>query len=181
MVTRKDNRIHKESQKWNHISANTSRSTPNLAAKANGDTSQVSKRRLPEDAYGNAPQDLDDMAKAELLETQYPAMQSHIPRLQHLYSGVANITEGISKNGKLSVGERWGTTPLKVTNELPKSPYTRQLCVNAGWPKGREPYGHGDPIVVVGVTTHRGERESRSQGKGGQVSAIHRRGGTRDA
>ena len=31
-------------------------------------------------------------------------------------------------------------------------------------PNGR---GHGTLIVVVGVTTHRGKRESRLQGKGG--------------
>jgi hypothetical protein len=181
METLTDNRIHKGSQRWNPFSARTSRSTPNLMAKAKGDTSQVSKWRLPEDAYGNALQDLGDMAKADLLESQYPATQSHVLRLQHLHCGVTSITVRCSKHGKLSVGERWGTTPLKGTNEMPKSPYTRLLYANAGWPKGRESYGHGDPIVVVGVTPHRGERESRSQGKGGQVLAIPGWGGARDA
>ncbi len=42
-----------------------------------------------------------------------------------------------------------------------------------GLPKGREPYGNGVPIVVVGVTTHHGERESRSQGEGGQVDQVN--------
>ncbi|MBC8180007.1 hypothetical protein H8E88_02675 [candidate division KSB1 bacterium] len=36
-------------------------------------------------------------------------------------------------------------------------------------PKWREPYGDGVPIVVVGVTSHRGERESRLQGEVEQV------------
>lgn len=35
-------------------------------------------------------------------------------------------------------------------------------------PAGREPYGNGVLVVVVGVTPHRGERESRSQGEGEQ-------------
>jgi group II intron reverse transcriptase/maturase len=39
-----------------------------------------------------------------------------------------------------------------------------------GSPKGRESYGDGAPIVAVGVTTHQGERESRSQGQVGQVT-----------
>jgi hypothetical protein len=38
-----------------------------------------------------------------------------------------------------------------------------------GLPKRREAYGNGVPIVVVGVTSHQGERESRSQGEGEQV------------
>jgi hypothetical protein len=32
---------------------------------------------------------------------------------------------------------------------------------NVGWPNGREPHGHGVPVVVSG-------RESRPQGEGGQ-------------
>src|SRR3989442_306300 len=40
---------------------------------------------------------------------------------------------------------------------------------NAGSPKGRESYGDGGPILVVGVTPHQGVRENRKQGEGGQV------------
>ena len=36
---------------------------------------------------------------------------------------------------------------------------------NSGWPTGREPYGHGVSVVVVGATPHLGERESRLQGE----------------
>ena len=39
-------------------------------------------------------------------------------------------------------------------------------------PKGREFYGDGVPVVVVGVTPHQGERESRLQGEVEQVSQI---------
>jgi hypothetical protein len=41
----------------------------------------------------------------------------------------------------------------------------------AGSPKGREPYGDGDPIVVGGVTPTHGGWESQLQGKGGQEFA----------
>lgn len=38
-----------------------------------------------------------------------------------------------------------------------------------GLPTGRESYGDGVPIVVVGVTPHQGKRESRLQGEVEQV------------
>ena len=47
---------------------------------------------------------------------------------------------------------------------------------NSGSPKGREPYGDGVPVVVVGVTPHQGERESRLQGQVAQVFTIIRNG-----
>ena len=40
---------------------------------------------------------------------------------------------------------------------------------NVGSPTGREPYGDGVPVVVVGAASHRGGRENRSQGEGAQV------------
>jgi hypothetical protein len=52
---------------------------------------------------------------------------------------------------------------------------------NAGSPKGREFYGDGGLIVVAGVTTRQGVRESRKQGEGGQVAGYSELGGTRDA
>jgi hypothetical protein len=35
---------------------------------------------------------------------------------------------------------------------------------------GREPYGDGVLVVVVGVTTHQGAWESHAQGEGAQVA-----------
>lgn len=40
---------------------------------------------------------------------------------------------------------------------------------NTGCSKGREPYEYRVPIIVDEVTTIQGGRESRLQGKGGQV------------
>jgi hypothetical protein len=52
----------------------------------------------------------------------------------------------------------------------------RMTRMNVGSPNGREPYGDGGLVVVAGVTTGRGGRESRPQGEGGQVTG-HRRVG----
>jgi group II intron reverse transcriptase/maturase len=41
-----------------------------------------------------------------------------------------------------------------------------------GSPAGREPYGDGLLIVVVGVTTHQGEREVRLQGEAAKVTLM---------
>jgi hypothetical protein len=46
---------------------------------------------------------------------------------------------------------------------------SRMARTNVGSPAGREPYGDGGLVVVAGVTSGRGGRESRPQGEGGQV------------
>ena len=47
---------------------------------------------------------------------------------------------------------------------------------NAGSPTGRKPHGDGGLVVVAGVTTGQGGRESRLQGEGGQVIGHHQVG-----
>jgi hypothetical protein len=47
---------------------------------------------------------------------------------------------------------------------------SRTAGTNVGSPKGREPYGDAVPVVVAGVTTCQGRRESRLQGEGAQVT-----------
>src|SRR6266545_4349388 len=54
-------------------------------------------------------------------------------------------------------GDEWGTYVALL----------RMSRTNAGSPTGREPYGDGVPIVVAGVTTCQGGRESRSTGRRG--------------
>jgi hypothetical protein len=63
----------------------------------------------------------------------------------------------------------------------PKFRSTRTTRTNVGSPTGRESYGDGGPVVVAGVTTCRGVRESRNQGEGGQVTGHHNPGGRRNA
>ncbi len=45
---------------------------------------------------------------------------------------------------------------------------------NTGWPNRGDLHGHGVLMVVVGVTPHRGERESRSQGEAGQAGELEK-------
>ena len=52
----------------------------------------------------------------------------------------------------------------------------RTTETNVGSPTGREPYGDGGLVVVAGVTTGQGGRESRPQGEGGQVIGHRRLG-----
>jgi len=58
---------------------------------------------------------------------------------------------------------------VKEMSGRPTSRSIRTTKTNAGSPTGREPYGDGVPIVVVGATSHQGGRESRPQGEGAQV------------
>ena len=55
----------------------------------------------------------------------------------------------------------------------------RTTETNAGSPTGREPHGDGGLVVVAGVTTGQGGRESRPQGEGAQVIGHRRPGGMR--
>jgi hypothetical protein len=71
----------------------------------------------------------------------------------------------------LPVGGRRATSPLKETDQAAYVTLdTSGAEGNSGWPTGREPHGHGARIVVAGVTTGRGVRESRTQGEVAQVS-----------
>ncbi len=64
----------------------------------------------------------------------------------------------------------------KVTNGPPTVRSDVQPGRTTRSPTGREPYGDGASIVVVGVTTDQGGRESRPQGKGRQVFSTTKPG-----
>jgi hypothetical protein len=55
-------------------------------------------------------------------------------------------------------------------SEVPTSVYIVRGIRNSGTPTGRESYGVGVLVVVDGVTSIRGGRESRPQGEAGQVN-----------
>ena len=63
--------------------------------------------------------------------------------------------------------------PVRVIKEMSRTPKSRS-DVRQGrtrdQPSRRESQGDGVPIVVVGVATHQGGRESRPQGEGAQVA-----------
>ena len=62
---------------------------------------------------------------------------------------------------------------MRALKEMCGTPKSR-CCVRQGrtWDRLRDasPIGDGGPVVVVGVTPDQGGRESRLQGKGGQVT-----------
>ena len=68
-----------------------------------------------------------------------------------------------------------GRCPVRAFKEMSWPPTfrsTRTTGTNAGSPTGRESYGDGGPVVVAGVTTCQGGRESRLQGQGAQVTGY---------
>ena len=66
--------------------------------------------------------------------------------------------------------ERYPTKIVKEMNGLPTSCSDVRQRRTTGWPSAGDRHGHGVPIVVVGVTSHQGDQESWSQGKGAQVT-----------
>ena len=54
-------------------------------------------------------------------------------------------------------------------NDVPPSVYDVRDIRNSGWPTGGDAYGHAVLVVVDGVTSIQGGRESRPQGEAGQV------------
>ena len=132
--------------------------------------------RCPDDALG----DPRDMAKAGLLEAQSPVMRfasaGTTPE-----TGAASCP-GVNSLARASSGR--GTMPNEGIQGDEWAAYvtlTRATETNVGSPTGREPYGDGVPIVVAGVTTCQGGRESRPQGEGAQVIGHFRPGGMRNA
>src|SRR3954454_22628421 len=75
-----------------------------------------------------------------------------------------------------------GRCPVRVFREMsgpPKFRSIRTTGTNVGSPTGRESYGDGGLVVVAGVATCQGVRESRKQGEGGQVTRARTTGEVR--
>jgi len=67
-----------------------------------------------------------------------------------------------------------GKRPPKGRSLLPKREvhFVQQLSCYLASPKAGKNHGNGVSIVVVGVTPHQGERESRLQGEVKQVIRV---------
>jgi hypothetical protein len=124
-------------------------------AKAGGEKSMLEKREPLEDAEGVVLQDPRDRAKAELPESQSPAVKTHT----RCYSVSNAASPGADRSRfadcHLRPGERWVANLLKGMSETPTSCSNVQRQRNAGWPNGREPYGHGVSVVVRGRESRR--------------------------
>ena len=118
---------------------------------------------------GAAAQGPRDMAKAGLLEAQSPAMQTSHPGHDVCSHSHRHQTSPTFLVPTLPAGGQRATSLFKGTDGTPTSRSIRPRKGNAGSPTGREPYGDGVSVVVAGVTTCQGRRESRRQGEGTQV------------
>src|SRR3954447_18458374 len=68
-----------------------------------------------------------------------------------------------------------GRCPMRTFEEMSGPPTIRSIRTtgtNEGSPTGRESYGDGGLVVVVGVTSGQGVRESRTQGEADQVTGA---------
>jgi hypothetical protein len=120
------------------------------------------KQGLAKGVRGSAPQDPRDMAKAGLLAAQSPAVKVTHPserRPKPMLASCPTVNRGAgqppwrgappSEGGQ---GDKWAAYVTLDTYDEDER----------GIAYGREPYGDGVPTVVVGVTSHQGDRESRS-------------------
>ena len=140
-----------------------------LDPKGEGDSSMSLKRRPCSGVGGGASWDPRDMAKAGLPESQSPVDgRSHPSETgarsrRRALPGFSAMTWAPSERGAMpSEGVEGDEWDAYLT-------LSRTARTNVGSPTGRESYGDGGPVVVAGVTTGQGVRESRTQGEGGQV------------
>lgn len=143
-----------------------------LEAKAKGEISMLGKQQSGRSVHTDVLSVPRDMAKAGLPEIQSPAGAMAPP------VGMTLATDAAPCSGQSCSSEQLrgaGHHPARVGKEIsgwPKSRSIRTTRMNAGSPTGREPYGDGVSVVVAGVTSCQGDRESRSQGEGAQVVTM---------
>ena len=114
-----------------------------------------SKQEPFEDVDDVVLQDPRDKARATLPEPQTPARELHLPRLQRLQRGHRYTADQLSPSepsGRWAMGDQpiQQTAQVKGSNGAPTSRSDVYRSGNAGWPTGRESYGHGAPVVVGG-------------------------------
>ncbi len=149
---------------------------PNPELKDKRDSSLAENRRSCPDVWGDALGDPRDMVKAGLLDSSVSRRCNSSSAGKTSVTGAGPATASYSGRRNLQGTERCLTKAFKATNETPKSRYIRATETNVGSPTGREPHGDGVPVVVVGVATHQGGRESRPHGEGAQVTGHSRAG-----
>ena len=144
-----------------------------LDPKGKGDNSMPGNHRSRPDVRGGAVGDPRDMAKAGLLEAESPEDGKAHPPERHLLPAPCSAMAFLQGRRNLRGVERCPVRAVKEMSRTPKSRSDVRQGRTRDQPSGRESQGDGVPIVVVGVATHQGGRESRPQGEGAQV-AGHR-------
>src|SRR5205085_1349400 len=130
----------------------TSGSTAYSRLKDQQDSSMPSKQEPSEDVYDVVLQGPRDRARAALPEPQTPAREEHLPRLQRLQRGHRYTADHVSPSepsGRWAMGDQpiQRTAQVKGSNGAPTSRSDVHRFGNAGWPTGRESYGHGAPVI----------------------------------
>jgi hypothetical protein len=122
--------------------------------------------------------DPSDMVKARLPKPQSPEDATFRPPERYLKPVPRPASESALIRGNLRGAERFPVREFKGMNEAPKSLY--DVWQGRTWDHLRgecdAPYGDTGPVVVAGVTTCQGGRESRPQGQGGQVIGYPKAG-----
>jgi len=129
------------------------------------------KRRSCPGVRGEVSRDPRDMAKAGLPESQSPDDETMRPSERHPIPTPCSATAWEDGHRNLRSMERCPTRAIKEMSGTPTSRSIRTTETNAGSTlRVARPEGDGVLVVVVGVTTHQGGRESRPQGEGAQVT-----------
>ncbi len=144
--------------------------------KGDGNNRMLGNRRSGSGVRAEASRDPRDMAKATLPDTPISrrrkgasAGKASDASATHCDGTRVMPTQPPARGALPSEGNQGDESGAYVT-------LGRTTGTNAGSPTGREPHGHGVPIVVVRVTPHQGGRESRPQGKGAQATGYPKTG-----
>jgi hypothetical protein len=130
------------------------------------DKSMPGNRRSCPGVRGDASWDSCDMAKAKLPEPQSPEDATFRPSEKTPDTGAMLCDSSRERLSHLRSVELCPVRAVKEMSGAPKSRSDVQQGRTRDQPSGRESQGDGMPVVVVGVTTHQGGRESRPQGEG---------------
>lgn len=147
-----------------------------LDGKPEGDNSMLAKGRTLEGVEDAASRGPRDMVKTTLSESQCASDAMRTSPDHDAYS-TRDCRYTLSRRPGAEAIDRQ-TVGKQPTQGHERGTYValeRLLRENVGSSKGREPQDYGASIVVVGVATHLGGRESRLQGEGKQVLARAKR------
>jgi predicted nuclease of restriction endonuclease-like (RecB) superfamily len=144
-----------------------------LKSKDNREHSLLVKRQVTTKCPDHAPQGLRSTVKATLLELQFHRTSGSPVGRAFDDDADRSSRSNRTRPDPPAVGVT-GDEPAYRTNGAPTLRSDVPSRRSMGWPTGREPHGHGVPVVVRAG-------ESPVHGEGGQVTRCLRSQGARDA
>lgn len=165
------------SRKQSHRrSTNTHGSAAYLDGKPEGNKSMLAKGRSLEGVEDVASRGPGDKVKTKMFESQCTSDEIRTSPDHDAYSmRGCRYTLFSTPRAEAIDRQTVGKEPTQGHGRDTYVALERLLHENVGSSKGREPQDDGVSIVVVGVATHLGGRESRLQGEGKQVLARVKR------